>query len=106
VEQDRADPDLMAEAKVVRAVEERLELSDRLALVVEYGPAAAHPAPLDNRPAGGNGAGVRPHPAPGLAAQSVGTAEPSPQPRVCRRLVHMRFACDRRRVGGKSAITS
>ena len=53
VEQHRADADLtpnsnVSNMSVVRA-EERLVLADRLALVVEDGPAAADPARIDDR---------------------------------------------------------
>ena len=47
VKQDRADAHLVAEDETVRRREERFVLTDRLPLVVEDGPAAAHPARVD-----------------------------------------------------------
>ena len=47
VEQHRADADADVELEAVGGGEERLVLADRLALVVEDGPAAAHPARTD-----------------------------------------------------------
>ena len=52
VEQDRTDPDLLAELEGVCVVEERLVLPDRLTFVVENGPAAADPARVDDRRVG------------------------------------------------------
>ena len=54
VEQHRADADLHTELEAVGGAEEGLVLADRLALVVEDGPAAADPARVDH------GAAVRP----------------------------------------------
>ena len=47
VEEHRADADRDVELEAVRVGEERLVLADRLALVVEDGPAAADPARVD-----------------------------------------------------------
>ena len=47
VEQHRADADAHVELEAVGVGEEWLVLADRLALVVEDGPAAAHPARAD-----------------------------------------------------------
>ncbi|MNL76358.1 hypothetical protein D3C87_2023150 [compost metagenome] len=48
VEQHRADADHDAEFVVMRGAEEGLVLADRLAFVVEDGPAAANPAWIDD----------------------------------------------------------
>ena len=51
VEQHRADANHDAKLEVMRGAEERLVLADRLALVVEDGPAAANPAWIHHKPA-------------------------------------------------------
>ena len=75
VEQHRADADLHAEFEAMRGAEEGLVLADRLALVVEDGPAAADPARVDH------GAAFYQRPGLGLdllldfAAETVGVGE-------------------------------
>ena len=49
VEKDGADPDLLAKLEGMSVVEERFVFSDRLALVIENGPAAADPAWVNDR---------------------------------------------------------
>ena len=48
VAEDGADTDLVGELELVRRAEEGLVLADRLALVVENGPAAADPARISH----------------------------------------------------------
>ena len=75
VEQHRANAGRHAELEAVRGAEERLVPADRLALVVEDGPAAANPARADH------GTAFRQRPGLGLdllldlAAEAVGVGE-------------------------------
>ena len=79
VTQDRADADLHAELELVplrwELAEERLVLADRLALVVEDGPAAAHPARIDDRAAVDHRSRLGLDLLLDLAAEAVGVAE-------------------------------
>ena len=101
VKQHRADADLHAEFESMRGREEGLVLANRLALVVEDGPTAAHPARVDHR--------ATFHQRPGLgldllldfAAEAVGIAEAELDLQALRwqRGARMRFAGEGRGAG-------
>ena len=111
VEQHRADADRDAELEADRAVgraEEGLVLADRLALVVEDGPAAAHPARADL------GAAFDQRPRLGLdllldlaaKAVGVGEAELDLQPCGGSGSLDVGFAGERRGAGGCHCVGS
>ena len=75
VEQDRADAGLHAIFEVMRGAEERLVLTDRLALVIEDGPAAADPAWIDQGAAFHHGSGLGLNLLLNLAAEAVRVGE-------------------------------
>ena len=102
VEQHRADADLHAELEAVGGAEERLVLADRLALVVEDGPAAADPARVDHRAAFDQRPGLGLDLLLDLAPEAVGVGEAELDLQALRRqrVAGMGLAGERRGAGG------
>ena len=102
VEQHRADADRDAELEAVGGAEERLVLADRLALVVEDGPAAADPARVDHGAAFDQRPGLGLDLLLDLAAEAVGVGEAELDLQALRRQrgADVGFAGERRGAGG------
>ena len=75
VEKNRADANDRGELKIMRATEERLVLPDRLALVVEDGPATADPSWVDCGASFDERTGLCLNLLLDLATEAVGVAE-------------------------------